>query len=726
VSLNQRNSIFTSFSSGHSDIKQLKSLAEEGVNGHTDILQQREELLYYARQWQRFSGDLRKPALRDLQDLLKDILEIDSIDDFVPSQPIKIIIPAAGFGSRLKGFFDGPKALLPIKREPIIFHILNVLERFSEDMIIVVRPGSRWQETSAGEWKLADNGAADDGTYEEIRSALDEAGIDAVYVGQTEQKGDGHAVLQAAPFLEGFSGNIIVCWGDMAMLNPDTVLTMIMFKEAADKLGLDVPFVVATVVKENPYAPILRNSSGKVVGSKKGLELALGDDDVGVFFGESPAIMRALRSFPETCEGYVNPCDGSINDKGELNFIQIVGLFHQWGREPVALAVADIREYQGINVPEDVQTVIEYRRQMDSEDNFSSCQPSYLIKAIEDYFNRGQPIRLLRSIISPFVVPHELGNLIQAKFTGRWQDIDWNESSVFSGITYRNRAPPCHGGITANVFIFFFSTFILPVIFPSLSPLFIILGVGNLIHAIVDGWFNGTEIVCLFFIFLSPLTNLFHILAVSFPSYLLMKFIYKKWLAYKLKRSSRNGVILALTGSNHSDRNILAYALAESYRAFNINIDNIFLYLAEYNLIQGRSSQPFSWGEKELSQIFTNFMSFRLKGRAVILEGSDGSINLSYPYQVKHREVAKEEVLSEKASLKVSPVLREAVGRKLSSFVENSYREGGFIIVEGDGDLLALILETLPADVCVIVGGKESICLEDKFFRDYVDCSGHR
>ncbi|MGB2629789.1 MAG: PAS domain S-box protein, partial [Candidatus Omnitrophota bacterium] len=75
-------------------------------------------------------------------------------------------------------------------------------------------------------------------------------------------------------------------------------------------------------------------------------------------------------------------------------------------------------------------------------------QPSYLVH----YFEQGEERPLVRGLMSPLVLPHEIGNLIQALITGRWKDIkepSW--VNLFHGWVYKNKAPPCVGGILTSI-----------------------------------------------------------------------------------------------------------------------------------------------------------------------------------------------------------------------------------------------------------------------------------
>ena len=361
----------------------LKFRAEQREIQRRNYMQQR--LTDLARDFQGFQGEARKDKLRELQALLMEILEIEHLSQFRPTKPVRAIVPAAGMSSRMTKAYSGPKVLYPVAGEPILFHVLGVLSAYDNKPVVIARPGQRYREIEGrpGEWEVVDRDTPDDGTYEEIRDTIASAGldIDVRFVAQDVPRGDGHAVLQAEELLasEDFDGHVIVALGDMAVLNPETVLTMLMFKEAADKLGMDVPFIVGTNVtrvtaEEKIYAPVIRDPEGRPIGSEKGLELEIGqirDDDVGVFVGNAKDIFRALNAFPsiqqDDREWYVNPLNGRPNKKGEMNLVQIIAMFAQEGREVVALPIARRIEFQGVNTEREAGLASGYRQEMQRE-----------------------------------------------------------------------------------------------------------------------------------------------------------------------------------------------------------------------------------------------------------------------------------------------------------------------------------------------------------------------
>ncbi|MFU7529153.1 bifunctional UDP-N-acetylglucosamine diphosphorylase/glucosamine-1-phosphate N-acetyltransferase GlmU [Qipengyuania sp. ASV99] len=107
------------------------------------------------------------------------------------------IILAAGKGTRMKS--DLHKVLHPIAGKPMLMHLLGNLAELQPQRTVVV-VGDRREQVDAA---LAGQG---------VTTAL-----------QDPQNGTAHAALQARAALTGFTGNILVTFGDVPMVQADTV-----------------------------------------------------------------------------------------------------------------------------------------------------------------------------------------------------------------------------------------------------------------------------------------------------------------------------------------------------------------------------------------------------------------------------------------------------------------------------------------------------------------------
>ena len=117
-------------------------------------------------------------------------------------KPCALVILAAGQGTRMNS--DQAKVLHQIGSAPLVAHAIHAGSSLDPARIVIVTG----HEAAAVEAAVAAHSA------------------EAVCVRQEEQLGTGHAVLQAADALEGFSGDVIVLYGDTPFIRPETLQAM--------------------------------------------------------------------------------------------------------------------------------------------------------------------------------------------------------------------------------------------------------------------------------------------------------------------------------------------------------------------------------------------------------------------------------------------------------------------------------------------------------------------
>ena len=122
------------------------------------------------------------------------------------------IILAAGKGTRMKS--DLHKVLHPIAGKPMLMHLLDEFAALAPQRTVVVVGDRR----------------------EQIDVAL--TGRDVVTALQDPQHGTAHAALQARDALSGFSGNILVCFGDVPMVRAATVKRLLGALEQGAKVAV--------------------------------------------------------------------------------------------------------------------------------------------------------------------------------------------------------------------------------------------------------------------------------------------------------------------------------------------------------------------------------------------------------------------------------------------------------------------------------------------------------
>jgi bifunctional UDP-N-acetylglucosamine pyrophosphorylase/glucosamine-1-phosphate N-acetyltransferase len=131
--------------------------------------------------------------------------------------PVSVIILAAGQGTRMNS--DLPKVLHPVGAAPLLHHAMRAAQSLDPDRTIVV----------------AGHGA------EAVSKAAKAFDPEAQIVLQTEQRGTGHAVQQAAPLLADMPGDTIVLYGDTPFVRPETLdrLLQARARHAVVVLGFD-------------------------------------------------------------------------------------------------------------------------------------------------------------------------------------------------------------------------------------------------------------------------------------------------------------------------------------------------------------------------------------------------------------------------------------------------------------------------------------------------------
>lgn len=120
---------------------------------------------------------------------------------------LAVVVLAAGKGTRMKSAL--PKVLHPLGGRSLVECVLDSLSDVDPSHRLVV------VGYEAGQVKTA-------------LSHLD----NVTFVEQTEQRGTGHAVQQVIPYLKDFEGDLLVLNGDVPLLRPSTLRTMIEVHQA--------------------------------------------------------------------------------------------------------------------------------------------------------------------------------------------------------------------------------------------------------------------------------------------------------------------------------------------------------------------------------------------------------------------------------------------------------------------------------------------------------------
>ncbi|MDV3256450.1 MAG: bifunctional UDP-N-acetylglucosamine diphosphorylase/glucosamine-1-phosphate N-acetyltransferase GlmU [Sphingomonas sp.] len=125
-----------------------------------------------------------------------------------------VVILAAGQGTRMRS--DTHKVLHPIAGRPMLLHLLSTVEELGASRRVVVVGKGR----------------------EQLEAALEGHGVETAF--QAEQKGTGHAVQMARDALDGFSGPVLILYGDTPFVSRETLTRMLDRLAADDRPGVVV------------------------------------------------------------------------------------------------------------------------------------------------------------------------------------------------------------------------------------------------------------------------------------------------------------------------------------------------------------------------------------------------------------------------------------------------------------------------------------------------------
>lgn len=226
----------------------------------------------------------------------------------------KGIILAAGKGSRMRS--DLPKVLHEINGKPMVLYSIDVLRGLGVDDIILV-VGYK-NELIEQRLKGVPN----------VRFAL-----------QAEQKGTGHAVMQAAPLLQGYDGEVFVIYGDMPLLKPETL------RQLPERLAAEqAAAVLLTLTMDNPpeFGRIVRNAQRGVqriveVRDASPEIFAINEVNVGVYLFRAPLLVQALSQITDS------------NAQREYYLTDVVEVLARQGQRVVTVPVEELDEVMGVN-----------------------------------------------------------------------------------------------------------------------------------------------------------------------------------------------------------------------------------------------------------------------------------------------------------------------------------------------------------------------------------------
>ncbi len=240
------------------------------------------------------------------------------------SDNLKAIVLAAGKGTRMRtDGCDLPKVMRLACGQPLLHYVLGELNFLPvEDTVLVV------------------------GYQKEVVTAAFPAYPAMV---QDQQLGTGHAVMCAMPALEGFDGDVLVCYGDMPLIQRSTYDALIRAHQAE---GNACTMLTGTSDVDLPYGRIERDEAGKflrIVEQKDctSEQLKIRELNVGVYVFHVPDLREALTHLKNN------------NASGEYYLTDAPEWLRQNGRQVGICKLSLGREIIGVNTPDQLAEVEE-------------------------------------------------------------------------------------------------------------------------------------------------------------------------------------------------------------------------------------------------------------------------------------------------------------------------------------------------------------------------------
>ncbi|MEZ4613533.1 MAG: NTP transferase domain-containing protein [Caldilineaceae bacterium] len=224
------------------------------------------------------------------------------------------VILAAGFGTRMKSSI--PKVMHPILGRPLVGWAVDAATAATGATPVVVVGYAREQ-------------------------VMEYLGDSARYAEQAEQLGTGHAVRQAASVLQGQADAVLVTYGDMPLLQAETLKALVeRFTQAAQEQDAAIAMLTITRADAQGFGRIIRDGQGNVAAIVEEADCTpeqrrITELNPGVYCFDADWLWTTLPQIP-------------MSAKGEYYLTDLVGLAVAQGRRVVSMP-APLDDVYGIN-----------------------------------------------------------------------------------------------------------------------------------------------------------------------------------------------------------------------------------------------------------------------------------------------------------------------------------------------------------------------------------------
>ena len=228
------------------------------------------------------------------------------------------LVLAAGKGTRMKS--DLAKVLHVLEGMPLLHYCLRSAHLAGAEKIVVIVGHQA----------------------DLVRQEFSQSGC--IFVEQKPQLGTGHAVLQAKEILAGYQGKTVILCGDVPLLKPSTIKSLI-----ENHVATSAAITVLTTTPPDPwgYGRIIKDADGNIVKiveehDSTAAEKQVDEINTGIYCADTSLLFETL--------GKVR----NNNNQKEYYLTDIVEIACREGRIVKSHIAPDYIEVMGINTPDEL------------------------------------------------------------------------------------------------------------------------------------------------------------------------------------------------------------------------------------------------------------------------------------------------------------------------------------------------------------------------------------
>lgn len=238
------------------------------------------------------------------------------------SAPAAVVLLAAGAGTRMKSTL--PKVLHRVCGVPMVGHALNAAFATGANYVVAVVRHER----------------------EKVAGAIQESHPQALIADQDDLPGTGRAVecgLAALP--ADLEGTLVVTYGDVPLLQGDTLTSLVAAHEAAQS---GVTVVTSTLADATGYGRIIRSADGQIDQIVEHKD-ALAQVEEHPEYLATKEVNSGIYAFDLALLRSILPKIGTANKQNEKYLTDTVGLARAAGRTTAAYELLDVAQTEGVN-----------------------------------------------------------------------------------------------------------------------------------------------------------------------------------------------------------------------------------------------------------------------------------------------------------------------------------------------------------------------------------------